>query len=288
MRNVFADRERPFSGRIGEVRSGLHQLVWWDGGNDEALVRGREEIRRDERGTAEILMPVAGAITIAHSTGELDLRPGDVVFLPLDVPFRYWHGEGVAAMSVIVPLGAVANRSPQAADRASIFDGRQGLGRVARDLAVSTHGQREVLTPAELDAVCERLIDLACLATAGVREGSVNAHHADSVASARQFVREHAQERDLDGRAIAHALGWSLRYVQAILREEGPTPRELIRRERLALARQRLRSAEYATCSIGTIAFSCGFGSHSEFSSAFRAEVGVSPRELRSPTTVRC
>ena len=69
--------------------------------------------------------------------------------------------------------------------------------------------------------------------------------------------------------------------MQQVLRGAGTTPRDLIRQERLRLARVRLSSADWAPYSIGRIADSCGFGSHAAFSTAFREEFAITPREAR-------
>ncbi|MFD7835462.1 helix-turn-helix domain-containing protein [Streptomyces sp. NPDC059761] len=52
--------------------------------------------------------------------------------------------------------------------------------------------------------------------------------------------------------------------------------------ERLLLARTRLSSPGWAGQSIAGIAHACGFGSHASFSTAFRREFGVTPREARN------
>lgn len=90
-----------------------------------------------------------------------------------------------------------------------------------------------------------------------------------------------ACDRDLDVVGIARALGWSARYVQQVLQAANTTSRDLIRRERLNVARTRLVSASWSTYSIAEIAHSCGFGSHASFATAFREEFGTTPREAR-------
>lgn len=69
--------------------------------------------------------------------------------------------------------------------------------------------------------------------------------------------------------------------MQQVLRGAGTTPRDLIRQERLRLARVRLSSADWAPSSIGQIAGSCGFASHAVFSTAFRDEFSITARDAR-------
>ena len=81
---------------------------------------------------------------------------------------------------------------------------------------------------------------------------------------------------------MAPELGWSLRQVQAVLKKAGTTPRELIREERLQLARRRLESRTHQNHTIASLAYAYGFRSASALSTAFRERFGVRPRDMRS------
>lgn len=59
------------------------------------------------------------------------------------------------------------------------------------------------------------------------------------------------------------------------------TASELVRQERLELARLRLGSDDFRDQSIADVAVSVGFQSPSAFSAAFRRHFGVTPREFR-------
>ena len=97
----------------------------------------------------------------------------------------------------------------------------------------------------------------------------------------RGYVRAHAHEPDLDVHRVARALGWSSRHVQGVLQASGTTARDLIRTQRLELARTRLASRQWADVSVADIAAASGSSTHSMFSTAFRAEYGTTPSALR-------
>ncbi|MCZ4512723.1 helix-turn-helix transcriptional regulator [Streptomyces sp. ActVer] len=120
-----------------------------------------------------------------------------------------------------------------------------------------------------------------CLAAEGGNDSAPTGQRATVEAAIRRYIREHACDRDLDVVGVARALGWSARYVQQVLQAANTTARDLIRRERLNVARSRLASASWSTYSIAEIAHSCGFGSHASFATAFRSEFGMTPREAR-------
>ena len=97
----------------------------------------------------------------------------------------------------------------------------------------------------------------------------------------QRYIRQHACGLDLDVTRIAQALGWSTRYIQQVLQASSITSRDLIRHERLQLARSRLASAGWAATSISQIAHACGFGSHAAFTTAFRQQFGATPTDVR-------
>ncbi|MFG3365110.1 helix-turn-helix transcriptional regulator [Streptomyces sp. NPDC048156] len=99
--------------------------------------------------------------------------------------------------------------------------------------------------------------------------------------SIRSYVSRHATDPELGVNSIVRALCWSPRYVRTVLQSADTTARDLIRRERLHLARSRLAGASWKAYSIAQIAHSCGFGSHASFATAFRREFGTTPGEAR-------
>jgi AraC-like DNA-binding protein len=85
----------------------------------------------------------------------------------------------------------------------------------------------------------------------------------------------------LSVQGVAAAAGVTTRYLQLLFAEEGECASEYIRRERLRACLLDLRRADYDHRSITEIAFSWGFNSAAHFSSVFRKEFGLSPRDYR-------
>ncbi|WP_269322866.1 helix-turn-helix domain-containing protein [Nocardia carnea] len=76
-------------------------------------------------------------------------------------------------------------------------------------------------------------------------------------------------------------MGWSVRQIQLAFRAAGATPSEVIREERLRLARERLRNPAYRQRSITDIATGSGFDSVSSFTKAFHRRFGSTPGQIR-------
>jgi AraC-like DNA-binding protein len=157
-----------------------------------------------------------------------------------------------------------------------------GLGRVVAGMVTELAHERATLTDTEFDAVCDRVVDLLTLLSTD-DDGPVRApgRLEEVEALARRHIREHAADPGLDTAQISRALGWSTRQIQLALQHSGTTPRELIRQERLRMARELLLDPVQRHLTIDELAHRTGFPSAGALSTAFRRYCGLSPRELR-------
>ncbi|MGW2287353.1 AraC family transcriptional regulator [Streptomyces phaeochromogenes] len=274
------DRRAPWAGRLEWQRSKVYGLALCSGG-EEVVDRDTRHIRSDPRGTYELLVPLAGTAWVEQGSSSGEIGPGTMVLCDIDRPLTFAHGDDLVGLSFLMPGQNVAGRSPVAAEGPHMLSGAGGLGRVVRQLTTTLHEEREQLSESTFDIACDRLLDLVCLAAEGGNDSAPTGQRATVEAAIRSYIREHACDRDLDVVGVARALGWSARYVQQVLQAANTTSRDLIRRERLNVARSRLAGASWATYSIAEIAHSCGFGSHASFATAFRSEFGMTPREAR-------
>ncbi|WP_405577568.1 AraC family transcriptional regulator [Streptomyces sp. NBC_01092] len=274
------DRDAPWTGRLEWQRSHAYGLALCSGGR-EVVERDARHIRSDPRGAYELLVPLAGTARVEQGPSATGIRPGQMVLCDVDRPMTFAHDAGFLSVAFMMSGEDVAVRSRVAAAGPQLLDGTRGLGRVVRQLTATLHEEREQLTEPAFDIACDRLLDLVCLAAEGGGDTVPSGQRATVEAAVRRHVRRHACDADLDVASVARALGWSVRHVQQVLQAAGTTARDLIRRERLNVARARLAGAGWAAYSIAEIAHSCGFGSHASFATAFRAEFGMTPREAR-------
>ncbi|MDX2642349.1 AraC family transcriptional regulator [Streptomyces sp. PA03-1a] len=279
-RITVMDREAPWRGLLEAQQSRTYAIALCSGGQ-ETVVRDARHIAADPRGTHELLVPLAGTAWVEQGTSSGELQPGRMALCDMDRPVTFAHDDDFRSIALIVPGHEVAHRNPALAREPRTLKGTSGLGRVIRTMVATLQEEREQFSEATFDVACERLLDLVCLAAEGATDSAPTGQRATVEAEIRRYVRRHAGDDDLDVADIARALGWSTRYIQQVLRAAGTTPRDLVRRERLHLARTRLTDASWAGHSIGQIAHSCGFGSHASFSTAFRQEFGMAPRDAR-------
>ncbi|MEO8464829.1 MAG: helix-turn-helix domain-containing protein [Gammaproteobacteria bacterium] len=97
----------------------------------------------------------------------------------------------------------------------------------------------------------------------------------------KELIGTELRNPALSVHAVAERIGVTTRYLQLLFAEEGECASEYIRRERLRACLLDLRHADFDHQSITDIAFSWGFNSAAHFSSAFRKEFGLSPRDYR-------
>ncbi len=269
-----------YRGRVVRQRTSNYQLVAWTS-EAEVLKRRAAGIRRDPRGHYELLVPLQGTLVVGVAEALSRLVPGEMAIVPFDTPFEVAHDGGARALTLLVPGERIDQRLGPTSDRGARVHASRGLAKVGRDLIVSLLRERNALSGRGFDAAADRVVDLLCLAADGDEQLPDAADTQPVLEAVRRYIREHATDPELTVAAMAHAIGWSLRYVQSVLARENLTARELIRIERLELARARLANPAFASRNVAAIAMSVGFTSPSAFSNAYRRHFGQSPRETR-------
>ena len=272
-----------FRGRVVRQASNDYQLMSWRSA-PHVYTRTSRDIRTDERDHYTILVPIAGRVYLEGNEPRA-VSPGEVLVVPPWTPFRIRHATQVRGMAFLAPSSRVEARlphCPSAPRRPSLTD--TGFGRVARDTLRSIHREHATLDERQFDVLADRALDMIALAAAAAgAEGTEGTEGTDAttatVMAVRRHVIEHIADRDLSLADVASAVGWSPRYVQLALARHDTTLRELLRQERLELARNRL--AGKPGLPVAVVAASVGFRSPSAFSSAYRRHFGYAPTETR-------
>lgn len=269
-----------YRGRVTRQRTATYQLVGWTS-EKELVKRERRGIRRDPRGHYELFVPLSGELCVGQESADHRLNPGEMTLVPIDAPFHVGHGDGATALTLLIPFERIDQRLGTVSPQGQRVIGNKGIARVTRDLLASLLREREDLSGSYFDAACDRVVDLFCLAAVGDEHlpAASGAAVRDAV---RHYIRLHATEPDLTLPAIAAAIAWSPRYIQAVLARENTTVTDLIRAERLELARNKLANPAFARQTIAAIATSVGFQSASSFSTAYRRHFGQCPRDTQN------
>ncbi|CNG64040.1 transcriptional regulatory protein [Mycobacterium tuberculosis] len=272
-----------YRGRLEHQRSDTYQLVrWW--GDAEEISRDEKQIRATPRDAYELLVPLRGVLTLRRDDQTSHVAPSQMALTSLDRPLGLRHGDGCSSIAFVVPRERLDVRLPRLPQRGAILNATTGVGRIVIDLIASLRSNGASLTGSQFDATCDRIVDLLALtynADTTAPSADVQDRLVDGI---RRFVRENAHDPALTGAVVAARLGWSLRNIQTHLQHVGTTPSDLIREERLALARLRLQDPAWKRQSITQVAYSSGFNDLSTFSNAYRRHFGERPSDTRSQT----
>lgn len=270
-----------YHGRLEHQRSDTYQLVrWW--GDAEDISRAEKQIRTDPHDAYELLIPIQGVLALRQNDETLRVAPTQMALTSLDQSMDLRHGDGFSSFAFVVPRERLDLRLLRRPHSGVILNATSGLGRIVVDLISSVRENGASLEGGQFDALCDRIVDLLALAyNADTAAPSLDVQ--DSlVASIGRFVRENAHDPGLTGAVVAARLGWSLRNIQTQLQRVDTTPSDLIRAERLALARVRLQDPAWHRQSVTQVAYASGFGDLSTFSNAYRRHFGERPSDTRS------
>ncbi len=246
------------------------------------LRRTLARISREGQGGYVFQLFLAGDPGVVRTRrGERVVRRGEMLALDLEQAVEM-ERPAYEALGIFVPRERIGPRLRGADIHASVVDTRRGLGA----LASAWVGQylRELRGLAAGDAVqaMDTLLPLLCdcHASAVGRPHAAGADPHDLLARLLAFVHAHRSDPDLTPEALRRHFGLSRRQLYAAFAscEEGPAT--LIRRSRLAAARDQL--VQQPAHPIAQVAYASGFSSLSDFGRAFRREYGMTPSELRA------
>lgn len=136
------------------------------------------------------------------------------------------------------------------------------------------------LSTGEIEWLAHVTNDMLCAALSGVAvPGSLEGDDLDGpvLSAVRLCIDRYLHDPHLSPERIARSVGVSTRKLFRVCRPFG-SPMELVRRRRLRRAMRMLEAGRPAT--VTEVAFAVGFHSRETFSRAFRAEFGLTPRDV--------
>ncbi|MFJ9895905.1 helix-turn-helix domain-containing protein [Streptomyces sp. NPDC091280] len=216
-------------------------------------------------------------LQLADSSRPYDVRSPD------DHEPRVVRGIGVDFAKALLPLppremGELVGR---------VLSGREGPGALLAELLVGLGRQADTVRPADAARLGSVVLDLisVCFAQAldAERRLPQESRQRALALRIRAFIRQNLHDPELAPPAIAAAHHISLSYLHRIFQEQWPgeTVAGSIRRSRLENARRDLEDPSLRGTPIQVVAARWGFVRASDFTRAFRAAYGLSPRDHR-------
>ncbi|MEV6264820.1 helix-turn-helix domain-containing protein [Streptomyces sp. NPDC051784] len=206
-----------------------------------------------------------------------DLRPAD------DGAGALVRGIGVDFPKDLLPL-------PQDQVRAALgrgTSGREGVGALLAGFLTGVEAQARVLDPSDGPRLGQVVLDMVSVWLAGTLETEpVLPPETRQRALMRRidaFIRQNLHDPALSPPVIAAAHHISVSYLHRLFEQlgQGQTVAARIRRQRLENARRDLETPALRSTPLHAVAARWGIHRPSDFSRAFRAAYGTSPREYR-------
>ena len=159
-----------------------------------------------------------------------------------------------------------------------------GSGRLFHDYCLSTYRTYDSLGSAEREIAGGHIVDLFVMAAsknASKVELEVDVREARKSAI-RLYIDNNFHRPALSPAVIAKENGISIRYLHRLFEDAQESVSELFWSTRLQRSRDLLSSPIYASRTITSIAYACGFSSCSHFSNVFKMSFGETPSDFRS------
>ena len=253
----------------------------------DALMYRRLPKHLQVQGPEEFLvtLPAKSELLFAQGGKEVRANPGAFFIERSHEPYEFSHSEAADLWVMKLSLAMLGGRV-RAPDRfcSLQFDATNGANGLFVDMVHLIPQRYDAMTEEARSAVGRQLADLLALALQSderVLSSGGSTVRMAHLARIESFVRRHIDNPDLGPDEVAAGCGVSVRYLHELLRDTNQTLGSWIRDQRLAAAREDLGNPRDKRA-IGEIAYARGFADQAQFSRAFRARYGITPKEARA------
>jgi len=231
-----------------------------------------------------ITVPTKSEIFFSQCGKDVRCNPGGFIIERSHEPYEFSHAEAADLWVLKIEAKALAHqiRSP---DRfcSMEFDATNGAGGLFSDMLHLVPRRFPTMSEESRSVLGRQLSDMLILSlksdertlTSGA--STVRAAH---LTRPESFVRKKLDRFDLDPEMVARGCEISTRYLHELMRDTNQTLGQWIREQRLEACRETLKDSNNRQ-TVAEIAYRWGFGDHAQFSRAFKAHFGLSPKEFR-------
>jgi AraC-like DNA-binding protein len=244
-----------------------------------AVNRTAADIGRERTRLCKISYQLAGRSVLAQHGRRRVLMPGDMAVYDVDAPYAIENDAGFRTLVLMAPRRLLDLDDRQIATAVGLrLSERDGLGRLAGPFLRELAERPDHLTGPCGGRAARTLTDLVA---AAVVEKYREAGPDTPLQRVVGWLEAHLQDSDLSPGTIAAANFVSTRRLHELFHGEGTSVSAWVRRRRLECSRRDLENPRLAGETIAAVARRWGFVDPAHFSRCFRAEFGISPRELR-------
>ncbi|HEX3602736.1 MAG TPA: AraC family transcriptional regulator [Steroidobacteraceae bacterium] len=277
-------RQASFSVSATAYRDGGYLLsrVITVGGRTQ-LVRTAGDVAGDGREDYGVVIPRIGSHDFVNRGQQIECRAGTAALVACFVPFTHTKpDDSYDSIYLAMPREFVEHRLIGAKRTfPRVHSIEHGLWLLARDTLCTLHREAVGLEKEQFTAAVRIAAELVLLALGGEADAQsgLSSIRAGALARAKHIIARGLSDSDLTLVAVAAESGISLRYLHSLFRTEPWSAHQYLKLQRLARARQLLNLADARSTTVTDIAIACGYSNLSQFSTAFRHEFGISPKD---------
>nr|WP_317621204.1 helix-turn-helix domain-containing protein [Streptomyces sp. CBMA123] len=256
-------------------------------------------VRRTDPEVYHLTMPLAGGLSLTRGAGEhtRTFGRGDLYLADSSHPYEVralgapaaGRGEQrTEAVGIDFPVSLLPLPPHRLRDLLGRgFSVREGTCALLAQFLVGLDRQAAALGPAAADRLGAVAVDLVAAWVAGELDAETElpdeARHRALAEHVRAFARRNLHDPELTPAVIAAAHHVSVSHLHRVFtrQSQGTTLAAWIRAERLERARRDLADPAHRTTPVHAVATRWGLPRADDFSRAFRAAYGLSPREHR-------
>ena len=241
------------------------------------------EIAADSRDQYIVYAPVSGKLELAQLRRTQVCQPATFVLLVSSETIYHTKLGDNDTISFVLPRGFVDQRLVDGEGRClRPQDTHTGLGHLALHALQEFQKDSELMSDTEFESASRLIAELVLLALNGCSDAMSGARtvRAAHLSRAKRIIRSRLDDSDLTLTEVAMACRISLGHLHHLFRDEGCTPWQYLKIQRLERARQLLERPSRPDVSVTQVALACGFSNMSQFSTAFRSAFSMSPSDL--------
>ena len=227
-----------------------------------------------------------GTLALEQEAREVLLAAGDIVLLDPRLPYTGRFSERSELLIFKLPREALEARVGKTQSIvARALERGDAETRLASSFIAMLPTHTSGMGDTARQAIANQTLDLIALSLAAAMQKAtytLSSAHASVSIRIRTAIEARLQDRRLDVRIAADAAGVSVRYGNAVLRQEGTSIARLILERRLDRCRKALVDPRNVRRSVSEIACGWGFCDMTHFGRSFRRAYGTSPSDYRS------
>jgi AraC-like DNA-binding protein len=252
-------------------------------GGRTQLIRTAVDVAADGREDYGVTIPRIGSHELLNRGQQIECKPGMAALVACFAPFTHTKpDDSYDSVYLNMPRDFVEQRLIGATRSfPRVHCVVHGLWLLARDTLFALHREAVGLEKQQFSAAVRIAAELVLLALGGEADAqsSLSSIRAGALGRAKHIIARGLSDSDLTLVAVAAECGISLRYLHSLFRNEPWSAHEYLKLQRLGRARQLLNLADARSTTVTDVATACGYSNLSQFSTAFRHEFGISPKD---------